>query len=168
MRRTLGQDKRGHGAGARCPGGGPLAPGGLLLAQHVDRMDTGSLVDIFRAAERSCLLGTDAVRDGVDVPGRSLRLIVFDRVPWPRPSILHRARRKAFTRSRYDDMITRLRLKQAYGRLVRRATDHGVFVMLDPMMPSRLAGAFPDGIEVQRMGLKEAVSMTKGFLTKPE
>ena len=64
-------------------------------------------------------------------------------------------------------MITRLRLKQAYGRLVRRATDHGVFVMLDPMMPSRLAGAFPDGIEVQRMGLKEAVSMTKGFLTQP-
>ena len=142
--------------------------GCLLLAQHVDRMDTGSLVDIFRAEERSCLLGTDAVRDGVDVPGRSLRLIVFDRVPWPRPSILHRARRKAFTRSRYDDMITRLRLKQAYGRLVRRATDHGVFVMLDPMMPSRLAGAFPDGIEVQRMGLKEAVSMTKGFLTQPK
>ncbi len=33
----------------------------------------------------SCLLGTDAVRDGVDVPGRSLRLLVFDRVPWPRP-----------------------------------------------------------------------------------
>ena len=101
------------------------------------------------------------------MPGRSLRLIVFDRVPWPRPSILHRARRKAFTRSRYDDMITRLRLKQAYGRLVRRATDHGVFVMLDPMMPSRLAGAFPDGVEVQRVGLKEAVSITEDFLTPP-
>ena len=56
------------------------------------RMDTATLVDIFRAEEHSCLLGTDAVRDGVDVPGRSLRLIVFDRVPWPRPDILHRAR----------------------------------------------------------------------------
>ena len=33
--------------------------------------------------------GTDAVRDGVDVPGRALRLIAFDRVPWPRPDILH-------------------------------------------------------------------------------
>ena len=139
-----------------------------LLAQHIDRMDTGSLVEIFRAEERSCLLGTDAVRDGVDVPGRSLRLIVFDRVPWPRPSILHRARRKAFTRSRYDDLITRLRLKQAYGRLVRRATDSGVFVMLDPMMPSRLAGAFPDGVEVQRVGLSEAVTITRDFLSQPE
>jgi ATP-dependent DNA helicase DinG len=52
-----------------------------LLAQHVDGMDTGTLVDIFRAEPDSCLLGTDAVRDGVDVPGRALRLIVFDRVP---------------------------------------------------------------------------------------
>ena len=136
-----------------------------LLAQHVDRMDTGSLVEIFRAEERACLLGTDAVRDGVDVPGRSLRLIVFDRVPWPRPSILHRARRKKFTRSRYDDLITRLRLKQAYGRLVRRATDSGVFVMLDPMMPSRLAGAFPDGVEIERVGLAEAVAATGDFLS---
>ena len=139
-----------------------------LLAQHVDRMDTGSLVEIFRAEEQSCLLGTDAVRDGVDVPGRSLRLIVFDRVPWPRPSILHRARRKAFTRSRYDDLITRLRLKQAYGRLVRRADDSGVFVMLDPMMPSRLAGAFPDGVDIQRVGLAEAVAATRDFLSQPE
>ena len=64
-----------------------------LYAQHVGGMDAATLVDIFRAEERSCLLGTDAVRDGVDVPGRSLRLIVFDRVPWPRPDILHRARK---------------------------------------------------------------------------
>ena len=139
--------------------------GFLLLAQHVDRVDTGSLVEIFRTEERSCLLGTDAVRDGVDVPGDSLQLIVFDRVPWPRPSILHRARRKAFTRSKYDDLIARLRLKQAYGRLIRRATDVGVFVMLDPMMPSRLAGAFPEGIAIERVGLKDATIITSEHLS---
>lgn len=43
-------------------------------------------------------LGADAVRDGVDAPGDSLRLIVFDRVPWPRPDILHKARKSAFFR----------------------------------------------------------------------
>ena len=145
--------------------GTPLERAGLsLYAQHVDGMDTATLVDIFRAEEDSCLLGTDAVRDGVDVPGRSLRLIVFDRVPWPRPDIRHRVRRKAFGGRTYDDRITRLRLKQAYGRLVRRADDRGVFVLLDPMMPSRLAGAFPPGVEVQRMGLAEAVIETKDFL----
>lgn len=148
---------------------GPLDDAGLALhAQHVDGLDVATLIDIFRAEEHACLLGTDAVRDGVDVPGASLRLIVFDRVPWPRPDILHRARRAAFGTRRYDDMITRLRLKQAFGRLVRRADDVGVFVLLDPMMPSRLAGAFPEGVAVQRLGLADAVAATAQFLvTKP-
>ncbi len=135
-----------------------------LLAQHVDPLDTGTLVDIFRAEEDASLLGTDAVRDGVDVPGRSLRLLVFDRVPWPRPDILHRARRNCFGGRAYDDMITRFRLKQAYGRLVRRADDRGVFVLLDAMMPSRLYGAFPEGVEPARLGLKDAVRSTRAFL----
>ena len=75
----------------------PLAEAGLTLyAQHVDRLDTGALVDLFRAEENACLLGTDALRDGVDVPGRSLRLVVFDKVPWPKPTILHKARRARF------------------------------------------------------------------------
>jgi ATP-dependent DNA helicase DinG len=144
---------------------GPLEQAGIALhAQHVDGIDVATLVDIFRAEPDSCLLGTDAVRDGIDVPGRSLRLIVFDRVPWPRPNILHRARREYFGKRRYDDMITRLRLKQAYGRLIRQAGDHGVFVMLDPMMPSRLAGAFPDGVGIQRLGLAEAVAIVGEFL----
>jgi len=143
----------------------PLDAAGIpLLAQHVDGIDTATLIEIFRAETDGCLLGTDAVRDGIDVPGRSLRLIVFDRVPWPRPDILHRARRAAFGGRAYDDMIARLRLKQAYGRLVRRADDRGVFVLLDRMMPSRLAGAFPDGVAVQRIGLAEAAGLTGRFL----
>jgi ATP-dependent DNA helicase DinG len=135
-----------------------------LLAQHVDGIDISTLVDIFRAEEDSCLLGTDAVRDGVDVPGRSLRLIVFDRVPWPRPDILHKVRRMTFGKKSYDDMLTRLRLKQAFGRLVRRADDTGIFVLLDPLMPSRLAGAFPPGVEIQRVGLRDAIEQTREFL----
>ncbi|HEX3972729.1 MAG TPA: helicase C-terminal domain-containing protein, partial [Stellaceae bacterium] len=75
----------------------PLNEAGInLYAQHVDRLDTGALVDLFRAEENACLLGTDALRDGVDVPGRSLRLVVFDKVPWPKPTILHKARRVRF------------------------------------------------------------------------
>jgi len=146
---------------------GPLDEVGMqVMAQHVEALDTGTLIDIFRAEEDSCLLGTDAVRDGVDVPGRSLRLIVFDRVPWPRPDILHRARRKAFGARAYDETLTRLKLKQAYGRLIRKATDKGVFVMLDRALPSRLLSAFPEGVEVSRLGLKEAVMEIRGFLAE--
>ena len=144
---------------------GPLDEAGLpLLAQHVDGLDPATLIDIFRAEEDACLLGTDAVRDGVDVPGRSLRLIVFDRVPWPRPDILHKARRAAFGGRHYDDTIARLRLKQAFGRLIRRSSDHGAFVLLDPMMPSRLATAFPAGVALARVGLAEAVAGVRQFL----
>ena len=140
------------------------AAGLPLYAQHLDGMDVGTLVDIFRGETDACLLGTDAVRDGVDVPGRALRLMVFDRVPWPRPDILSRARGGHFGKQRWTDMQTRFRLKQAFGRLVRRADDRGVFVLLDPMMPTRLCTAFPPGVEVQRIGLAEAVAITKEFL----
>ena len=144
---------------------GPLEEKGLhVYAQHVDAMDNGTLVDIFRDDVNACLLGTDAVRDGVDVPGDSLRLIVFDRVPWPRPTILHKARREAFGKKQYDERLARLKLKQAFGRLIRRAGDRGVFVMMDSMLPSRLHGAFPAGVEVQKVGLAEAAAEIKKFL----
>ncbi|MDE2466125.1 MAG: ATP-dependent DNA helicase, partial [Alphaproteobacteria bacterium] len=142
----------------------PLAEAGLTLyAQHVDRLDTGALVDLFRAEENACLLGTDALRDGVDVPGRSLRLVVFDKVPWPRPTILHRARRARFGRS-YDDMLTRLRLKQAFGRLIRTKHDKGCFVILESATPSRLLSAFPSDVEVRRCGLREALREISSFV----
>jgi len=146
----------------------PMDTAGMpLYAQHVDGMNLATLIDIFRAEPESCLLGTDAVRDGVDVPGDSLRLIVFDRVPWPRPDILYRARRSAFGGNAYTDMLTRLRLKQAFGRLIRRADDKGVFVLLDPSMPSRLLGAFPPDVPIRRCGLAEATAETAAFLAAP-
>ena len=146
----------------------PLAAAGIpLYAQHVDAMDNGTLVDVFRAEEAACLLGTDAMRDGVDVPGRSLRLLVFDRVPWPRPTILHRERRLHLSEGRpkaYDDALARHRLRQAFGRLVRRADDKGVFVLLDARCPSRLLAGLPDGVIVRRLGLRDAIAETRSFL----
>ncbi|MGH1377481.1 MAG: ATP-dependent DNA helicase [Alphaproteobacteria bacterium] len=142
----------------------PLEKNGITTyGQHIDDMDAGTLIDIFRDDVNSCLLGTDAVRDGVDVPGESLRLLVFDRVPWPRPTILHKARREEFGKRRYDEMITRLKLKQAFGRLVRRADDRGIFVMLDSMLPSRLHGAFPENTEIIKTGLSETVQEIIAF-----
>ena len=146
------------------------AAGIPLYAQHVDAMGNATLVDVFRAEEESCLLGTDAMRDGVDVPGRALRLVVFERVPWPRPDILHRERRIHLSGGDpkgYDDSIARLRLRQAFGRLIRRATDRGVFVLLDRQTPSRLLSAFPAGVVVERLGLAEAVARTHAFLARP-
>ncbi|MBS1061694.1 ATP-dependent DNA helicase [Gluconobacter wancherniae] len=147
----------------------PLEIAGFpLYAQHVDAMDNATLVDVFRTETHSCLLGTDAMRDGVDVPGEALRMVVFERTPWPRPDILHRERRRLLSKGRpseYDDRITRMRLRQAFGRLIRRGDDRGVFVMLDRRMPSRLLSAFPDGVEVRRVSLAQAIDEIGAFLT---
>ena len=135
-----------------------LARAGLpLYAQHVDPIDTGTLVDIFRDDPRASLLGTDALRDGVDVPGHSLRLVVMEQVPWPKPSILHRARRLAGGGGAHDDRIIRARLAQAFGRLIRTRADHGMFVVLSAAFPSRLLSAFPPGTRITRLTLDEAL-----------
>jgi ATP-dependent DNA helicase DinG len=143
----------------------PLAMQGVtLFAQHVDPMDTGTLIDMFRAERDSCLLGTDAVRDGIDVPGDSLRLIVLERVPWGTPTILERARKAAFGGAAYTDMVVRLRLRQAFGRLIRREGDRGLFVVLDPRLASRFCTAFPPGVAISRVGLVEAIEQVREFL----
>ncbi len=133
-----------------------------LYAQHLDGLDPTTITEMFRMDEDSCMLGTDATRDGMDVPGRALRLIAFDRVPWPRPDILHKARRDYFGRG-YDDRITRFRLKQAYGRLIRHEDDKGIFVMLDNRLPSRLCSAFPSDVQIERVELAKAIDIIKDF-----
>jgi ATP-dependent DNA helicase DinG len=135
-----------------------LARAGLpLYAQHVDPIDTGTLTDIFRDDRKASLLGTDALRDGVDVPGESLRCVVMEAVPWPRPTILHRARRAALGGGAYDDRIIRARLAQAFGRLIRSRDDAGHFVVLSPAFPTRLLSAFPPGTPVNRLTLEDAL-----------
>ncbi len=145
-----------------------LARTGLpLLAQHVDPIDTGTLVDIFRDDPRASLLGTDALRDGVDVPGDSLRLVVMERVPWPRPTVLHAARRMVGGGSAYDDTVVRARLAQAFGRLIRRTSDRGTFVILSAAMPSRLLSAFPPSVPVHRVPIDEAIARVAATATAP-
>ncbi|MFT3978769.1 MAG: ATP-dependent DNA helicase, partial [Sphingomonas bacterium] len=143
-----------------------LARAGLPLhAQHVDPIDTGTLVDIFRDDPHASLLGTDALRDGVDVPGESLRLVVMEGVPWPKPSVLHAARRMAGGGSAYDDRIVRARLAQAFGRLIRSVRDRGAFVLLSAAMPTRLLSAFPPGVGIARVPLDEAIARVRQRLS---
>jgi ATP-dependent DNA helicase DinG len=142
-----------------------LARAGLpLYAQHVDPIDTGTLIDIFRDDPHASLLGTDALRDGVDVPGHSLRLVVMEGVPWPRPTVLHAARRASGGGTAYDDRVVRARLAQAFGRLIRRAGDSGTFVLLSAATPSRLLDSFPPGVRVSRVPLDEALRRVRARL----
>jgi ATP-dependent DNA helicase DinG len=136
-----------------------LARGGLpLYAQHVDPIDTGTLVDIFRDDPRASLLGTDALRDGVDVPGHSLRLVVMEQVPWPKPSILHRARRLAGGGSAFDDRIIRARLGAGLRAAdPQQGRSRPSSSCSRPLSPAGCCQRLPAGHPVTRLTLDEAL-----------
>ena len=64
----------------------------------------------------------------------------------------------------YDDALARGRIAQAFGRLIRREDDKGVFVMLDAAAPTRLFSGLPEGVTLQRVGLVEAIEATAAHL----
>jgi ATP-dependent DNA helicase DinG len=88
----------------------------------------------------------------------------MERVPWPRPTVLHAARRLAYGGSAYDDQVVKARLAQAFGRLIRRQGDRGVFVILSAAMPSRLLTAFPPDVRISRVPLDVAIDRVQAKL----
>jgi ATP-dependent DNA helicase DinG len=117
-----------------------------LLCQGDDQ--TSQLVAQFTADEPTCLFGTLSLWQGVDVPGPSLRLVVIDRIPFPRPDDpLASARQRAVAARGGNGFMTvaatqaALLLAQGSGRLLRTMTDRGVVAVLDPRLSTaRYAG----------------------------
>jgi ATP-dependent DNA helicase DinG len=97
-----------------------------------------ALVEAFADSEETCLFATTGMFQGVDVPGRTLSLVVIDKLPFPRPDDpLLSARREqlgAAAFSAIDVPRAATMLAQACGRLIRTATDRGVVAVLDPRL----------------------------------
>jgi ATP-dependent DNA helicase DinG len=102
-----------------------------------------ALIDEFRRDVHSVLLGTESFWGGVDVPGESLSCVVIDRLPFLTPddplldAISERDERCFSTQSLPRAVIA---FKQAFGRLIRTATDRGVVVVLDRRILTRRYG----------------------------
>lgn len=94
-----------------------------------------ALLKQFTDDESVCLFATSGFFQGVDVPGRSLSLVVVDRIPFPRPDDpLLSARRELLGPAAFAEIdVPRAAtlLAQAAGRLVRSTTDRGVVAVLD-------------------------------------
>ncbi len=118
-----------------------------LLCQGED--STGLLVSKFAEDETSCLFGTLSLWQGVDVPGRSLQLVVIDRIPFPRPDDpLASARQRAVAARGGNGFMAvaaaqaALLLAQGTGRLLRTIDDRGVIAILDPRLATARYGSF--------------------------
>src|SRR6202035_5402944 len=118
-----------------------------LLCQGDDV--TAQLVRHVAEDEPTCLFGTLSLWQGVDVPGPSLRLVVIDRIPFPRPDDpLASARQPPVAARGGNGFMTvaaaqaALLLAQGAGRLLRTMTDRGVVAVLDPRLVTARYGDF--------------------------
>lgn len=118
-----------------------------VLLQGDDQLPT--LVARFAADEATCLFGTLSLWQGVDVPGPSCRLVVIDRIPFPRPDDpVRSARSDAVAAGGGNGFMAvsathaALLLAQGAGRLVRSGEDRGVVAVLDPRLETARYGEY--------------------------
>ena len=97
-----------------------------------------ALVKAFSDDEHACLFATAGFFQGVDIPGRTLSLVVIDRIPFPRPDDpLLSARRDQLGADAFKQIDlprATMLLAQATGRLIRNANDRGVVAVMDPRL----------------------------------
>ena len=118
-----------------------------VYAQGDDQLPT--LVRAFAEDEAACLVGTLSLWQGVDVPGRTCRLVVIDRIPFPRPDDpVAQARTDAVVAAGGNGFMSvsathaALLLAQGAGRLIRRSQDRGVVAVLDSRLRTARYGGF--------------------------
>lgn len=106
-----------------------------------------ALLDAFRSAQGSVLLGTDSFWEGIDVPGEALSLVVVTRLPFDVPTDpvteARSDRLRQQGRSAFGEYLlprAALKVKQGFGRLIRTGTDRGAVVLLDRRVLTRAYG----------------------------
>ena len=124
-----------------------LARSGIRVMRQGDA-DRARLLDDFRAERSSVLLATDSFWEGVDAPGDTLRMVVVCRLPFRVPSEPVLQARMAAIEQRGGNPFGELslpdavvRMRQGFGRLMRRHDDSGVVLILDPRIVSRPYGS---------------------------
>jgi ATP-dependent DNA helicase DinG len=118
-----------------------------ILCQGESSM--AGLVKQFEAEPDTCLFGTMSLWQGVDVQGSSCRLVVIDRIPFPRPDDpLMTARSRAVAKAGGNGFMSvsathaAVRLAQGAGRLIRSSGDRGVVAVLDSRLATARYGGF--------------------------
>jgi len=105
------------------------------------------LLEGFKETEGSVLLGTTTFWQGIDVPGSALECVIITRLPFSVPDEpviearleeLKRDGKNPFLQYQVPQAI--LRLKQGFGRLIRRKDDFGIVAILDPRIKTRYYG----------------------------
>jgi Rad3-related DNA helicases len=113
-----------------------------VLGQNIDG-SRRSILQRFKEAPRTVLLGTTSFWEGVDVVGDALSVLVIVKLPFSVPTDpIYAARSEQFDDPFNDYSVPQsiLRFKQGFGRLIRSKEDRGIVVVLDKRLLSKKYG----------------------------
>ena len=121
-------------------------PGVQILCQG--DADKNTLIQRFRDDERSILIGTKGFWEGVDVPGPACSLVIVDKIPFPFPSAVVKAREEYIAQTKGKGQVfmgvsvldASQMVAQAVGRLIRSEGDVGGVAILDSRISSARYG----------------------------
>ncbi|EOT41056.1 helicase C-terminal domain-containing protein [Enterococcus dispar] len=152
-----------------------LENGREILAQGIGG-SRDKLLKRFSQSDAGILFGTDSFWEGIDLPGEQLELVIVTRLPFENP-------KRPFVHARYDFLSSigadpfyeeslpnaMLKLRQAYGRLIRSPKDRGVMVVLDRRFVNTTYGkqlrqAIPKKVVINELSLLEMTLEITKFL----
>ncbi|HDS09723.1 MAG TPA: hypothetical protein ENN73_05785, partial [Firmicutes bacterium] len=118
-----------------------------ILAQGI----SGSRESILRRfkddPESKCIFGTDSFWEGIDLPGNLLTSLIIVKIPFPVPTDpLIEAKSEKIEEAGGNPFfnlslpIAGIKLKQGFGRLIRRKTDTGIIAILDNRLRTKRYG----------------------------
>lgn len=125
-----------------------LAAEGLECYKQGD-LERHHLLELFKEDGNAVLFATDSFWEGVDIPGSALRNLIITRLPFATPNdpVLEARndRIKAAGGNAFKDYqlpMAAIKLKQGFGRLIRKKDDHGTIWILDHRIVTKSYGSF--------------------------
>ncbi len=147
---------------------------GITVLQQGDD-DRARLLNTFNSDVSSVLFATNSFWEGVDVPGDALKIVIICKLPFQVPTDpIVKARMDRIEEMGGNPFFelslpeAAMRLKQGFGRLMRRKSDHGIVVILDPRIIRKsygkvLLGSLPETAKSITSG-KEMLTDIENFL----
>ncbi|MBF0547915.1 MAG: hypothetical protein HQM08_25995 [Candidatus Riflebacteria bacterium] len=126
----------------------PLSEQGITCLKQGD-YERHHLLEIFKDDGNAVLFATDSFWEGVDVPGNALRNLVIAKLPFVMPDdpilvarqeVLERLGKNPF--AEYQLPIAAIKLKQGFGRLIRKTQDRGTIWILDRRIVTKFYGKY--------------------------